>query len=129
MAPKITQTQIINDMRVLMGLNADGTRNGNGLLSDVKALKDDIDSVNRNLISINHKLERLSEERKEISNNIKEIKQKLAASLENINKSLADKISVNSISKAHKTILAVAASIGALGGIFSIVLNVANKLG
>ncbi len=128
MAARITQSNLINDMRLLMGLNADGGRNGNGLLTDVKNLKNDIESINRHIISIDHKLKRQAEEDEEMLNDIKEIKQNLATSLDEINKSLADKISVNSISKAHKTIIAVAATLGALGGIFSIIVNISSKM-
>lgn len=129
MATRITQSQLFNDMRVLMGLNADGGRNGNGLLDDVKTVKEDIESINRNLISIDHKLERQTQDKNEMADDIKEIKENLAVSLEKINKNLADKISVNSISKAQKTIIATSATLGAIGGIISIIINFASKLG
>ncbi len=128
MATKTTQSHLINDMRLLMGLNADGARNGNGILNDVKALKGEIESINRHLISIDHKLERQVDECEEMSNDIKEIKQKLSKSLDKINQSLADKVSIHSISKVHKTIIAIAATLGALGGIFSMIINIIEYL-
>ncbi len=140
MAAKQTQSAIINDIRLLMGLNADGSRNGNGLLTDVKTLKGDIESINRNLISIDHKLQVHSDDQKEIVNELKEmsksitaniklLEQKMTYNIEEINKKhsdyakdinskLDDKISAKSISKFQKGIIVVASTIGALSTIF-----------
>ena len=113
MPTRQTNTQIINDMRVLMGLNADGTRNGNGLLNDVKTLKQDVENINHNIIAINNKLEKHSEENIKIADDIKEIKQ-----------SLADKIGMSSISNLHKMLICI----GAIGGIISFIISISSKL-
>jgi len=87
---KQTQGQIINDMRLLMGLNPDGTRNGNGLLGDTKKLKEDMNSLKRNIINLNNNIEKHTEKIEAIACDIKQIKE-----------SLNDKIGMNSISNLH----------------------------
>ncbi len=101
-----TQTQIVNDMRLLMGFNADGSRTGNGLLGDTKILKQDVESINRNIISIDSKLEKSCED-------IKQIKE-----------SLNDKIGMSSISSIHKILICV----GALFGVISFIISISSKL-
>ncbi len=105
---KQTQAEIIHDMRLLMGLNTDGTRNGNGLLNDVKTLKVNVENIDKKLISIDSKLEKRLEENIKIANDIKQIK-------ENLN----DKIGIKNISNLHKIIILTTALTGILMGVLS----------
>ena len=115
-----TNTEIINELRMRVGLNADGTRNGNGLLGKVDSLekengatKKDIDSINKNIIFITVDIQKRSEENIKIADDIKEIK-----------KSLNDKIGMSSISNLHKMLICI----GAIGGVISFIISISSKL-
>ncbi len=108
-----TNTEIINEIRVIIGLNSDGTRNGNGLLGDVKKLKEDMSGLKENVLNLNNKIEKHTEKIESIAFDIKEIKE-----------SLNEKIGMSNISNLHKILICV----GALGGVISFIISVSSKL-
>ncbi len=135
-----TPDHIVRDMRMLIGLNANGDKSGEGLIGDVKILKEDIESINRNLISIDFKLEEQSKERTEIfeklvamqnvitanieqldkkmTDNIHDVNTKLDKNMTEVNAKLDDKVSMKSLSKLQKGIIVTAGTIAALTAIF-----------
>lgn len=103
-----------------VGINEDGSSNGNGLINTMKEIKEQLDShekyldnLSENMIKISYRLEKLesltkvnNEEQQKIINEMKEIK-----------KNIDDSITTTKIKKAANFILLLAGVLTALGTI------------
>ena len=108
-----------------VGINEDGTKNGNGLIHKIEELKEQIknlsddiksydtclDNLSEDLIKIDFRMERLETQIKDFLNELKEIK-----------KSLEGNININTLSNIRKAIVGVAAVIGGLSTIIGVIL-------
>lgn len=103
-----------------VGLNEDGSENGNGLINTMKEIKKQLDSheqyldnLSSDMIKIDHRLEKLEELTKE--NN--EEQQKIVNDIKEIKASLSESITNATIKKAANGIIIFAGVITALGTI------------
>ncbi len=120
-----TDTEMTNEIRMIIGLNADGTRNGNGLLGDVRILKKDVNSINKNIICIVGDIKKHSEEISEIKIDMAEIRN----DIKEIKISLNDKIGMKSIARVQKITVGISAFIGASLAIIGYIIFIAGKIG
>ncbi len=119
-----TDTEMTNEIRMIIGLNGDGTRNGNGLLGDVRILKKDVNSINKNIIGIVGDIKKHPEEMAEIKIDMAEIRN----DIKEIKIALNDKIGMKSIAKVQKITVGIAAFIGAAIAIIGYILFIAGKI-
>lgn len=129
-----TLTKRIIKLEYTIGINEDGTRNGNGLIKKIDELKDNVNSLSTTLnnysksfeSSINkidilfEKLDRAVEERKMIINTLDNTKKELEQNnneIKNIKEELKGNITVESLHKFQKVIVGIAGLIGALSTI------------
>lgn len=108
-----------------VGINEDGTKNGNGLIHKIEELKepiknlsDDIksydtylDNLSEDLLKIDFRMEKIETQIKDFLNELKEIK-----------KSLEGNINIHTLSNVRKAIVGVAAVIGGLSTIIGVIL-------
>ncbi|ADK31443.1 hypothetical protein R4K52_04350 [Brachyspira pilosicoli] len=111
-----------------VGINEDGTKNGNGLIhkieevkEQIKNLSDDIksydtylDNLSEDIIKIDFRLERLETQIKDFLDELKEIK-----------KSLEGNININTLSNIRKAIVGIAAVLTGLGTIIGFIIHFA----
>lgn len=85
---------IIHDIRGALGLNADGTRNGNGLINETKTQGKRLDSLDKNILEIYKNMEHIETdtERKieKMETNIKTIFEKHGEKIDGIERDIQD---------------------------------------
>lgn len=119
-----------------VGLNEDGTRNGNGLIHKIDELKNKIegfesyiDNLSADFIKIDHRIEKLetivketNEDRLRLLNEVKEEQKRFISDIKDIKKSLEGNITVETLQKFQKTVIGIASFITAVGTIIGAVL-------
>ena len=119
-----------------VGLNEDGTKNGNGLIhkmeevkEEIKNLRNDIksydtylDNLSEDFIKIDLRIEKLENHVKDFLTEIQEYKNKIDEELKEIKKSLEGNITVDTLHKFQKAVVGIAGFIAAMGTIIGAVL-------
>ena len=119
-----------------VGLNEDGTRNGNGLIhkmeevkEEIKNLRNDIksydtylDNLSEDFIKIDMRIEKLENQIYDFLAEIKEDKEKKENELKEIKKSLQGNITVDTLNKFQKAVVGIAGFIAAIGTIVGALL-------
>lgn len=139
-ASKESRTAVLEKrlMRIenAVGLNEDGTRNGNGLIhkmeevkEEIKNLRNDIksydtylDNLSEDFIKIDMRIEKLENQIYDFLAEIKEDKEKKENELKEIKKSLQGNITVDTLNKFQKAVVGIAGFIAAIGTIVGALL-------
>lgn len=139
-ASKESRTAVLEKrlMRIenAVGLNEDGTRNGNGIIhkmeevkEEIKNLRNDIksydtylDNLSEDFIKIDMRIEKLENQIYDFLAEIKEDKEKKENELKEIKKSLQGNITVDTLNKFQKAVVGIAGFIAAIGTIVGALL-------
>ena len=119
-----------------VGLNEDGTRNGNGIIhkmeevkEEIKNLRNDIksydtylDNLSEDFIKIDLRIEKLENHVKDFLTEMHEYKNKIDGELKEIKKSLQGNITVETLTKFQKAVVGIAGFIAAIGTIVGALL-------
>ncbi|MCZ9871924.1 hypothetical protein OFP88_05175 [Brachyspira hyodysenteriae] len=139
-ASKESRTAVLEKrlMRIenTVGLNEDGTKNGNGLIhkmeevkEEIKNLRNDIksydtylDNLSEDFIKIDLRIEKLENQIQDFLQKMKEDKDKKENELKEIKKSLEGNITVDTLHKFQKAVVGIAGLLTAIGTIIGAVL-------
>ncbi|WP_156821978.1 hypothetical protein [Brachyspira innocens] len=119
-----------------IGLNEDGSRNGNGLIHKIDELKDKMDgfenyinNLTTDFIKIDHRLEKLEnliadgvKERVKIIEDTKEERELIKESIKELKEASKNAITVETLAKFQKAVVGIAGFIAAMGTIIGAVL-------
>lgn len=134
-ASKESRTAVLEKrlMRIehTVGLNEDGTKNGNGLIhkmeevkEEIKNLRNDIksydtylDNLSEDFIKIDLRIEKLESQIKDFLEEMKEDKEEKDKELKEIKKSLEGNITIDTLQRFQKAVVGIAGFIAAMGTI------------
>lgn len=140
MATRESKTTVLEKrlMRIehTVGLNEDGTKNGNGIIhkmeevkEEIKNLRNDIksydaylDNLSEDFIKINLRIEKLENKIKDFLTEMKEDKNRNKEEIEKIKQNLEGNINFETLQKIQKAVISIAGVLTALGTIIGFIL-------